>query len=326
MRCPSALRFRLRGFTLIELLVVIAIIALLVAILLPSLQKARRQARTVVCLTNIRSLALAAFTYATEYGRYPPSLSNYAVTPGSGGTNFGGLDWLGVGDQFGPYVPGDELDPQTGNPKGFAASPKFGKLWPYVKNEKAYLCPDDKPGESYPNTLLGGGGNGKFSYTMFDMLGVRSTEDIPSREDDTGPPPPRGGPPPSQVLPRRALARVPLFVEEHPSGISSLYNPGGLGHMEGNFNFNTDWVVSRHTPFQLRQGRFPRGTAVSVFLQGTSNMGFADGHGEGIKTNSGFTDSDIIPMPNGLGMKGVPDTAQGLLYYFGIKWDVLKLF
>ena len=53
----------LRGFTLIELLVVVAIIALLVAILAPSLQKARAQAKMVVCANNQRNLALAFLLY-----------------------------------------------------------------------------------------------------------------------------------------------------------------------------------------------------------------------------------------------------------------------
>jgi len=57
---------RCGGFTLVELLVVISIIALLLAILLPSLQKARESARTVVCRTQIGQMTLAASLYSTE--------------------------------------------------------------------------------------------------------------------------------------------------------------------------------------------------------------------------------------------------------------------
>ena len=61
------------GFTLIELLVVVAIIALLVSILVPSLQKARRTAKVVVCSSNIHQYAVGLAVYATAHsGKFPP--------------------------------------------------------------------------------------------------------------------------------------------------------------------------------------------------------------------------------------------------------------
>ncbi len=63
-----------RGFTLIELLVVISILALLISILLPSLQKAREQAKAVACATNTHHVANAVATYlADNKGTFPPS-------------------------------------------------------------------------------------------------------------------------------------------------------------------------------------------------------------------------------------------------------------
>lgn len=66
-------RLSLYGFTLIELLVVIAIIAMLVAILLPSLQGAKNSAKGIVCKSNFRSMALAFTLYATDNNSYYPA-------------------------------------------------------------------------------------------------------------------------------------------------------------------------------------------------------------------------------------------------------------
>lgn len=61
----------LGGFTLIELLVVVSIISLLIAILLPSLRKAREQVRATVCLANVRHVVLGFRLYTEDFGVIP---------------------------------------------------------------------------------------------------------------------------------------------------------------------------------------------------------------------------------------------------------------
>lgn len=71
---PASLGKRARGFTLIELLVVIAIIALLLGVLLPSLGRAREQARKIACLSNMRQMGVAVSAYLLDSDyRLPPS-------------------------------------------------------------------------------------------------------------------------------------------------------------------------------------------------------------------------------------------------------------
>lgn len=100
-----------RAFTLIELLVVISIITLLIAILLPSLGRARQQARSAVCLSNLRSIGVSLYAYANENRDRMPGAG---LAHGGSGSNVQGA-WFFLlrklyGDDLAPRCPADECE------------------------------------------------------------------------------------------------------------------------------------------------------------------------------------------------------------------------
>ena len=88
-----------RAFTLIELLVVIGVIALLAALLLPALSRAKASAKRAHCQNNLHQIGLALIMYGGENGRYPSILSS----AGYGGAT---LWWPGLLASYTGYTPG----------------------------------------------------------------------------------------------------------------------------------------------------------------------------------------------------------------------------
>jgi len=129
---------RRKGFTLIELLVVIAIIALLMAIIMPALNMAKKQAATTVCMSNTKNLALGWYMYMGDNdGRIMSSEDNGVEQNG----NYVG--WIGIPrDTKSNLFSNTQTDPAVTDQDEIRGI-KAGLLYPYVKEPDAYHCPAD---------------------------------------------------------------------------------------------------------------------------------------------------------------------------------------
>lgn len=126
-----------KGFTLIELLVVIAIIALLLAVVMPSLNLAKRKAASAACLVNVKNLALGWYTYQEDNDGWIMSCEMEMTL--NDGTHVG---WIGTPrDEAGALLSWDSTTPVTDDDE--IRGIKWGALWPYVEVPGAYNCPSD---------------------------------------------------------------------------------------------------------------------------------------------------------------------------------------
>ena len=145
---PNFLKKARNGFTLIELLVVIAVIAVLMAILMPALNRAREQGKRAACLSNLKQLMLAWNMYADDN-------DNKIVGGSTTGLNSSWVCW-----------PGNNA-PQQDKIEWI----KRGLLFRYCPNLKLYKCPTGERGEMVTYAIVDSmNGYGGIPGTELQML------------------------------------------------------------------------------------------------------------------------------------------------------------
>jgi len=152
------------GFTLIELLVVIAIIAILAALLLPALSKAKAKAQSINCISNMKQMAAANRMYCDENNDF---LAQPNWDTGSGNGPAGWLYALDPADlPPGDTDPNKVPDAYDNGPywyQNFSGACQTGVWAKYLPNYRAYLCPVDIQSHWFVLARVNGGRNNKLS-------------------------------------------------------------------------------------------------------------------------------------------------------------------
>ncbi len=148
---------RYRGFTLIELLVVIAIIGILIALLLPAVQKVREAANRMKCQNNLKQLALACHNYESAFERFPVSSTSTPYQQGWVALILPYLEQENIRNIY-KYDTANWYDPVNDTPR--------------MSQVKTFLCPSADEGRVGSCLAYYGGYHGPYNGAAWDYTNI----------------------------------------------------------------------------------------------------------------------------------------------------------
>lgn len=261
------------GFTLVELLVVIGIIALLIALLLPALGRAREQANLVKCLSQLRNMGQAAHLHANEHHDYMPVAGHLGMGIRANSVGLGDVNRVRYIYYFDPgdAPSGYQALPLTlalGNYMGISVN--FGHAWELAQTvsspelQRYFACPSQtsrKPGTTLSDS------NGWFSDANYDdPRGEYSSYIFNGYVLSLSPAPGGGTCPAGKITQVPRPSEVFLFADGNPTGM------GGTG-------YSVQTVYSNDSTL-LEVDRWDPGKFDHTRHRNKMNVVFVDGHAE----------------------------------------------